>query len=120
MYADDHRIPGSQLKSLLTAGVMGSYLLPALASPRPGWLPGSPAPIWAALRGALGVEDRARGCGYALTFDDGPHPQGTPAVLEILARAGVQATFFLVGEQVRRDRALVREIADGGHGIGLH
>ena len=40
--------------------------------------------------------------GVALTFDDGPHPEGTPAVLEVLARAGARATFFLVGEQVER------------------
>ena len=40
--------------------------------------------------------------GVALTFDDGPHPEGTPAVLEVLARAGARATFFVVGEQVER------------------
>ena len=70
---------------------------------------------------ALGIEDRtASGCGYALTFDDGPHPDGTPAMLEILAHAGVRATFFLVGEQVRRNPALAGEIAAAGHEIGLH
>lgn len=75
----------------------------------------------APLRHALGVEDRtAGGRGYALTFDDGPHPQGTPAVLEILAGAGVRATFFLVGEQVRRSPALVGEILAAGHDIGVH
>jgi peptidoglycan/xylan/chitin deacetylase (PgdA/CDA1 family) len=41
-------------------------------------------------------------------------------VLEILARERVRATFFLVGEQVRRNPALAREIAAAGHGIGLH
>lgn len=56
----------------------------------------------------------------ALTFDDGPHPRGTPAVLEALAAAGAHATFFLVGEQVRREPALAREIAAAGHGIALH
>lgn len=73
------------------------------------------------LRRALGVEDRvAGGSGYALTFDDGPHPQGTPAVLEILAEAGVRATFFLVGEQVRRNPALAGEIVAAGHDVGVH
>lgn len=92
-----------------------------LAGSRPvGW-PGSPSPIWPALRRALGVEDRtASGEGYALTFDDGPHAEGTPAVLEILARERVHATFFLVGEQVRRNPALAREIAAAGHEIALH
>jgi peptidoglycan/xylan/chitin deacetylase (PgdA/CDA1 family) len=88
---------------------MVSYLLPGLAG------------AWPALRGPLGVEDRtAGGVGFALTFDDGPHALGTPAVLGILAEAHVQATFFLVGEQVRRDPALAREIADAGHGVALH
>ncbi len=58
------------------------------------------------------IEDRtASGQGYALTFDDGPHAQGTPAVLELLAAAGVRATFFLVGEQILRNPALAGEIA---------
>jgi peptidoglycan/xylan/chitin deacetylase (PgdA/CDA1 family) len=88
---------------------MASYLLPGLAA------------AWPALRRALGVEDRtASGRGFALTFDDGPHPQGTPAALEQLADAGVPATFFLVGEQVQRNPALAREIVAAGHGVGLH
>jgi peptidoglycan/xylan/chitin deacetylase (PgdA/CDA1 family) len=100
---------------------MASYLGAALAGPRPVIFPGSPAPIWPALRRSLGVDDRtAGGRGYALTFDDGPHAQGTQAILEILAGAGVGATFFLVGEQVRRNPTLGREILAAGHGIGLH
>jgi peptidoglycan/xylan/chitin deacetylase (PgdA/CDA1 family) len=55
-----------------------------------------------------------------LTFDDGPHPQGTPAVLEILASRGARATFFLVGEQVERDPGLARAIAAAGHAVALH
>jgi peptidoglycan-N-acetylglucosamine deacetylase len=110
MSASDHRSPGSPIARALAAVTMTSYLLPGLAA----W-------IWPALRGPLGLEDStSSGTGYALTFDDGPHPQGTPAVLEILAREGVSATFFLVGEQVRRDPALVEEIVAAGHGIGLH
>lgn len=58
--------------------------------------------------------------GVALTFDDGPHPEGTPAVLELLARAGACATFFVVGEQVRRRPELVAEIAAAGHQVALH
>jgi len=88
---------------------VAGYLLPGLAAALP------------ALRRPLGVEDRtAGGEGYALTFDDGPHAQGTPAVLELLAAAGVRATFFLVGEQVRRNPSLAREIVAAGHGIGVH
>jgi peptidoglycan/xylan/chitin deacetylase (PgdA/CDA1 family) len=58
--------------------------------------------------------------GVALTFDDGPHPQGTPAVLEVLRERGATATFFLVGEQVERYPALVAEIVAAGHGVELH
>jgi peptidoglycan/xylan/chitin deacetylase (PgdA/CDA1 family) len=58
--------------------------------------------------------------GVAITFDDGPHPEGTPAVLEVLARAGVRATFFVVGEQVRRRPELVARAAAAGPAIALH
>jgi peptidoglycan/xylan/chitin deacetylase (PgdA/CDA1 family) len=57
--------------------------------------------------------------GVALTFDDGPHPEGTPAIMAILEQAGVKATFFLVGEQVERRPGLAAEIAAAGHVIGL-
>jgi peptidoglycan/xylan/chitin deacetylase (PgdA/CDA1 family) len=88
---------------------LASYALPALAG------------AWPALRGPLGVEDRtSSGRGFALTFDDGPHPRGTPAVLELLAAERVVATFFLVGEQIRRNPSLPREILDAGHEIALH
>lgn len=53
-----------------------------------------------------------------LTFDDGPHPEGTPAALEALG--GTRATFFMVGEQVERFPSLAREVADAGHEIALH
>ena len=58
--------------------------------------------------------------GVALTFDDGPHRHGTPQVLEILADQQVRATFFLVGEQVRKQPELAAEIAAAGHEIALH
>jgi peptidoglycan/xylan/chitin deacetylase (PgdA/CDA1 family) len=59
-------------------------------------------------------------CGIAITFDDGPHPEGTPAVLDVLERAGVRATFFLVGEQVERSPGVAREVAAAGHEIAVH
>jgi peptidoglycan-N-acetylglucosamine deacetylase len=121
MYPSDHRSPGSRLAGAAAGAAMASYLAPALASPWPGGFPRSPAPIWPALRRSLGVEDRtATGAGWALTFDDGPHAQGTPAVLEALASRGVRATFFLVGEQVLRNPAVAAEIVAAGHDLGLH
>jgi peptidoglycan/xylan/chitin deacetylase (PgdA/CDA1 family) len=74
-----------------------------------------------ALRPPLGIADHTvDGRGYGLTFDDGPHRQGTPAVLDVLAARGVRATFFLVGEQVARNPTLAAEIVAAGHGVGLH
>lgn len=56
----------------------------------------------------------------ALTFDDGPHDAVTPALLEVLARHGAAATFFVVGEQVTRHRDVVERIATDGHELGVH
>jgi peptidoglycan-N-acetylglucosamine deacetylase len=58
--------------------------------------------------------------GVALTFDDGPHPEGTPAVLEVLAAAGARATFFVIGEQVQRRPQLAARIVADGHTVALH
>jgi peptidoglycan-N-acetylglucosamine deacetylase len=58
--------------------------------------------------------------GVALTFDDGPHPEGTPAVLALLARAGYRASFFLIGEQVERRPELAGEIVRQGHMVAVH
>ena len=56
----------------------------------------------------------------ALTFDDGPNPAVTPRLLEVLSRANVTATFFLIGKYVQVEPALVREIAAAGHALGCH
>ncbi len=79
------------------------------------------APLVPGLGDALGIEMRLRVAdGVALTFDDGPHPQGTPAVLEALREADATATFFLAGEQVVRRPALAAEIVSAGHRVELH
>jgi peptidoglycan/xylan/chitin deacetylase (PgdA/CDA1 family) len=110
MTTGDHRST-RVAEALAFAGtlVTGAYAFPALA----GALP--------ALRAPLGIAQRTvDGRGYGLTFDDGPHRHGTPAVLDALAERGVRATFFLVGEQVARNPALAAEIVAAGHGVGLH
>jgi len=56
----------------------------------------------------------------ALTFDDGPAPESTPAVLGRLEDLGVKATFFVLGELAREHPDLVRRTVDAGHEIGLH
>jgi peptidoglycan-N-acetylglucosamine deacetylase len=88
------------------------------------WTAPALAPVAAPVCEALGIQRRldasAPPRAVALTFDDGPHRQGTPAVLEILAARGARATFFLVGEQVERDPGLAREITAAGHAVALH
>jgi peptidoglycan-N-acetylglucosamine deacetylase len=78
------------------------------------------APVSAAAAGRIGVDRTIPGDGVALTFDDGPHPQATPRVLETLAARDAKATFFLVGEQVERYPALARRIVAEGHEIAVH
>lgn len=56
----------------------------------------------------------------ALTFDDGPDPDHTPAVLDRLRALGVRSTFFVVGAKAEAHPALVKRIADEGHEIGHH
>lgn len=55
-----------------------------------------------------------------LTFDDGPHPEITPWVLEQLKKYNARATFFLVGENAQRYPAVVAQIISEGHHIGNH
>ncbi|MGB2875506.1 MAG: polysaccharide deacetylase family protein [Gaiellaceae bacterium] len=99
--------------ALLTAGGVAAgavvYWAPALTV------------VSATARRVFGVRARVAAAGaVGLTFDDGPHPQGTPAVLELLEREHVSATFFLVGEQVRRAPGLAAEIRAAGHEVALH
>lgn len=55
-----------------------------------------------------------------LTFDDGPDREWTPRIVDLLAQAQVQATFFMIGQCARRESTLVRQIAAAGHSIGNH
>ncbi len=92
-----------------TLAALGGNALPALAPLVPG------------LASALGIRRSLEiGGGVAITFDDGPDAEGTPAVLEVLEREAAPATFFLVGEQVRRNPALAAEIVAAGHAVQLH
>lgn len=58
--------------------------------------------------------------GVALTFDDGPDPEVTPQLLELLARHGVTATFFVTGARAERYPEIMRAILAGGHAVGNH
>ncbi|MBS1799789.1 MAG: polysaccharide deacetylase family protein [Acidobacteria bacterium] len=80
---------------------------------------------WAALSPQSQIFGRtlvapARPDEIALTYDDGPNPAATPQLLEVLAKRGVSASFFLIGRYVRQCPALVRDIAAAGHLVGNH
>lgn len=62
----------------------------------------------------------ARGRALALTFDDGPHPVHTPAVLDRLRALGVRATFFVVGARAEAHPDVVGRILADGHAVGHH
>jgi peptidoglycan/xylan/chitin deacetylase (PgdA/CDA1 family) len=56
----------------------------------------------------------------SITFDDGPNPNATPIILDVLKREGVKATFFVLGRHADRWPALVKRMADEGHQLGNH
>ncbi|HTR23163.1 MAG TPA: polysaccharide deacetylase family protein, partial [Terriglobales bacterium] len=98
------------------------------------WIFGAPALVASGLAGmtAYGaVHPRAQLFGpticrtkfakqLALTFDDGPNPNVTPKLLDLLAKHNAKATFFLVGKFVRECPELTKEIAARGHVLGNH
>jgi peptidoglycan/xylan/chitin deacetylase (PgdA/CDA1 family) len=93
---------------LIAAGAAAGYGLP---------LPAAHVPR---LARPLGIATTLVLPGPHLTFEDGPHPEATPKVLELLREHELRATFFLLGEQVRRTGALRDEIEAAGHGIAMH
>jgi peptidoglycan/xylan/chitin deacetylase (PgdA/CDA1 family) len=55
-----------------------------------------------------------------LTFDDGPIPEATPFILDVLKEFGIKATFFMVGDNVRKHPKLYERIVAEGHQVGNH
>jgi peptidoglycan/xylan/chitin deacetylase (PgdA/CDA1 family) len=55
-----------------------------------------------------------------LTFDDGPDPETTPAILEILEKENIKATFFCIGKQVKKHPDIYQTIIEAGHTVGNH
>ncbi|MGD8238533.1 MAG: polysaccharide deacetylase family protein, partial [Armatimonadota bacterium] len=91
-----------------------------------GFFPVAVAPVdWSVPRGYRGTLIRKRPRRFpaklvALTFDDGPDRKITPRILEALATHGARATFFVLGERVRRHAGLLRRMATRGHAVGNH
>ena len=66
------------------------------------------------------MHDFLRNNEVVLTFDDGPWPGNTPAVLKALAEQCVKATFFPIGKHAMWHPSILKEVADAGHSIGTH
>lgn len=80
---------------------------------RPPYLPAAPTKVsWSSGRKDLKI--------LAITFDDGPHPQNTPRLLDMLRKRNVKATFFTIGRSVDRYPAITQRIVREGHEIGNH
>jgi peptidoglycan/xylan/chitin deacetylase (PgdA/CDA1 family) len=72
------------------------------------------------LFGPVVARGPADGDRVALTFDDGPNPAWTPALLDLLAAIDVRATFFVIGKWAEREPRLLRELVEAGHALGNH
>lgn len=79
-------------------------------------------PYWLRVLAGPGLcwEMPATGKELYLTFDDGPNPDTTPFILEMLSKHEAKATFFCVGENVERYPELYQNILDAGHSVGNH
>lgn len=73
-----------------------------------------PSALFRVLKGKRGIKE------VYITFDDGPVPEITPKVLDILDSFQVRATFFMVGDNVRRHPDLLAEVKSRGHAVGNH
>jgi peptidoglycan/xylan/chitin deacetylase (PgdA/CDA1 family) len=73
--------------------------------------PSFPSCLWAGSKHSRAI---------ALTFDDGPHPQYTPELLQVLDRYNITASFFWLGACVERVPTVARDVYERGHWIGLH
>ncbi len=79
--------------------------------------------LWVRLGGGRGQAAREGASGpgeWVFTFDDGPEPGPTQAVADALEAAGGRGTFFVIGEKVRREPALARELVARGHRVENH
>ena len=71
-------------------------------------------------RGVFRIKEPDGARAIYLTFDDGPIPESTPWVLDTLDRFGIKATFFMVGDNVRKHPEVYEEVVRRGHRIGNH
>ncbi|MGW3041141.1 polysaccharide deacetylase family protein [Kitasatospora sp. NPDC001159] len=97
------------VSATVVAGAIAAHSLPALTAVGPL------RPYLAPCLSGLGQPGHV-----ALTFDDGPDPRSTPLFLAELERAGVQATFFLLGRMLLRAPSIGRDLVEAGHEVAVH
>ncbi len=97
------------IATAVAAAGAAAYASPSIARALP--------PRWRATPRLSGLGDPGH---VALTFDDGPDPHSTPAVMEVLDRLGWTATFFCLGPMVERAKGLTAEVAAAGHEVAVH
>jgi len=91
------------------------------ASPSPSSTPApSPEASTGASKPATWFSVNVDGPYIAMTFDDGPSPETTPRLLDILKQRNIKATFFMIGQNAERNPAIVKRILAEGHEIGNH
>jgi peptidoglycan-N-acetylglucosamine deacetylase len=67
-----------------------------------------------------GIMKKLKAKGMAITFDDGPNPEYTEQLLDLLKKYGVKATFFVVGTKVEKYPEIIKRMSNEGHTIGIH
>ncbi|HZC34979.1 MAG TPA: polysaccharide deacetylase family protein [Chthoniobacterales bacterium] len=102
---------------LAIAGVTPILLAEDAAAPAPSPV-NSPVPT--GLKPATYFQANVDGPYIAMTFDDGPSPETTPRLLDILKQRNIKATFFMIGQNVERNPEIVKRILAEGHEIGNH
>lgn len=123
---------GRAVLVLATAGALALFARAVVLGPPPLWVPllvlaaylvlvvlGVVFPRFGMFADVVSCGPRGSR-GVALTFDDGPDPATTPAILRALERAGARATFFVVGRKAEQHETLVAAMARAGHGVELH
>ncbi len=105
------------LSALIGAGLIGTGLTAAAAASAVGYQSMAPTGQWYGRTFAGGMRGSKQ---IALTYDDGPNDPHTMKLLDVLAKHGVRATFFMIGHYVQQRPDIARAVAQAGHVVGNH
>ena len=105
------------LPALIGTGLIGTGLTAAAAASAVGYQSMAPTGQWYGRTFAGGMRGSKQ---IALTYDDGPNDPHTMKLLDVLAKHGVRATFFMIGHYVQQRPDIARAVAQAGHVVGNH